>query len=87
MITGLAARPIPSHSLAIDLRGNLIVNIGALSNGCAAKEAPSAPGRDPCPELETSGGIWSFQTDKTNQTHQGRHRASRPDCTTPSRSP
>ena len=50
------------------LRGNLIVNIGAASDGCQAKEVPNAPGRDPCPELETSGGIWSFHTDKTNQT-------------------
>src|SRR6201990_409431 len=38
LITGLPARQIPSHSLAIDLRGNLIVNVGAVSNGCAAKE-------------------------------------------------
>lgn len=68
LITGLVARPIPSHSLAVDLRENLIVNIGAASNGCAAKEAPQAPGRDPCPELETSGGLWSFKLDKVNQT-------------------
>jgi glucose/arabinose dehydrogenase len=67
VIVGLAARPIPSHSLAIDVRGNLIVNVGALSNGCQAKEAPMAPGRDPCPELETSGGIWSFHTDRNGQ--------------------
>ena len=68
LISGLAARQLPSHTLAIDVRGNLIVNIGAASNGCAAKEGVEAPGRDPCPELETSGGIWSFKTDKINQT-------------------
>jgi glucose/arabinose dehydrogenase len=67
MVVGLAARTIPSHTLAIDTRGNLVVNIGAASNGCAAKETTHAPGRDPCPELETSGGIWTFRTDKTNQ--------------------
>ena len=67
VIVGLAARPIPSHSLAIDMRGNLIVNVGALSNGCQTKEMPLAPGRDPCPELETSGGIWSFHTDRNGQ--------------------
>jgi glucose/arabinose dehydrogenase len=67
VVVGLAARPVPSHSLAIDMRGNLIVNIGALSNGCQASETPNAPGRDPCPALESSGGIWSFHTDKTNQ--------------------
>ena len=67
LISGLPARPIPSHSLAIDTRGNLIVNIGALSNACQAKEGPGAPGRDPCPELETSGGIWSFKIDRSTQ--------------------
>jgi len=68
LITGLAVRQIPSHSLAIDLRGNLIVNIGAVTNGCAAKEAPETPGQDPCPEREISAGLWSFKTDKINQT-------------------
>jgi len=67
VIVGLAARPVPSHSLAIDMRGNLIVNVGALSNGCQAKEAPNTPGRDPCPELDASGGIWRFSPDKVNQ--------------------
>ncbi len=67
IVVGLPTRPIPSHSLAIDSRGNLIVNIGASSNACAPREAPGVPGRDPCPELETSGGLWSFRTDRTNQ--------------------
>jgi glucose/arabinose dehydrogenase len=67
IITGLATRPIPSHSLAIDMRGNLIVNIGAATNGCVPNDAPNTPGRDPCPELQTSAGIWSFKTDKANQ--------------------
>ena len=67
VITGLATRQIPSHTLAIDVRGNLIVNIGAATNGCVANDAPNTPGRDPCPELQTSGGIWSFKTDKLNQ--------------------
>ena len=67
VVVDLAQRPIPSHSLAFDRRGNLVVGIGALSNGCAAKEVPGAPGRDPCPELVASGGIWTFKTDRTNQ--------------------
>ena len=68
IVNGLATRPIPSRSIALDTHGNLIVNIGAATNGCAAKEAPRAPGRDPCPELESAGGLWSFRTDKINQT-------------------
>jgi glucose/arabinose dehydrogenase len=67
IVTGLATRPIPSHTLAIDMRGNLIVNIGAATNGCVPNDAPNTPGRDPCADLETSGGIWSFKTDKLNQ--------------------
>ena len=67
IVTGLPQRPIPSHSLALDRRGNLVVNIGALSNGCAAKEVPGAAGRDPCPELVASGGIWAFRTDRVAQ--------------------
>jgi glucose/arabinose dehydrogenase len=67
IVTGLPARPVPSHSLAIDGRGNLVVNIGALTDACQAKELQRAPGRDPCPELQTTGGIWTFRTDRTGQ--------------------
>jgi glucose/arabinose dehydrogenase len=68
IVTGLAERKIPSHSLAMDPHGNLIVNVGAVTNGCQAAEVAGAPGRDPCPELDLAGGIWRFSTIKTNQT-------------------
>lgn len=68
VVAGLTARPIPAHSLAIDLRGNLIVNVGALSDGCVANDQPQAPAKDPCPDLATSGGIWSFKPDRPSQT-------------------
>lgn len=68
LVTGLAVRPIPSHTIVLDARGNLIVNVGAVTNACQPKETPDTPGRDPCPELETAGGIWRFRADKTNQT-------------------
>lgn len=67
IVTDLPERKIPSHSLAIDPRGNLIVNVGAVSNGCAEPEKPGISGRDPCVELETSGGIWRFMPDRTMQ--------------------
>lgn len=67
IVAGLPERAPPSHSIAIDARGNLIVNIGARSDGCQPTETPNTRGRDPCPELETSGGIWSFHTDRANQ--------------------
>jgi glucose/arabinose dehydrogenase len=68
VVTGLATRPLPSHSLAIDRRGRLVVNIGAASEGCAPGAAPETAGRDPCPELDSSGGIWVFTTDAGKQT-------------------
>jgi glucose/arabinose dehydrogenase len=72
IVTGLVERKIPSHSLAMDPHGNLIVDIGAVTNGCQATEVPGAAGRDPCPELDLAGGIWRFSTTKTNQTiHDG----------------
>jgi glucose/arabinose dehydrogenase len=68
VVAGLAARPTPAHSLAVDLRGNLIVNVGALTDGCVANDAPETPAKDPCPELQTTGGIWSFKPERPNQT-------------------
>ena len=68
VVAGLVARPIPGHSLAIDLRGNLIVTMGAVTDGCVANDQPNVAGKDPCPELQTSGGIWSFKPDRLNQT-------------------
>jgi glucose/arabinose dehydrogenase len=67
VITGLPSRQIPSHTLAIDVRGNLLVNIGANSNACAG-DGVGAKGRDPCVELDSTGGVWSFKTDRNNQT-------------------
>ena len=49
------------------------------------RRSPGAAGRDPCPELDASGGIWSFRTDRLRSTCST-ERASPPDCTMPSRS-
>ena len=68
VVAGLSQRQIPAHSLAIDYRGNIVVNMGATSNGCATGSAPDSPGANPCPELETAGGIWSFRPDRDHQT-------------------
>jgi glucose/arabinose dehydrogenase len=68
VIVGLATRPLPSHSLAIDRRGDLVVNVGAASDACAPGTAPQTPGTDPCPELDSAGGIWTFAVDRNKQT-------------------
>ena len=64
LVTGLAPRDPPSHTLAVNER-DVFVNIGAASNACAGNQ-PGARGREPCPELESSGGIWSFRLTATN---------------------
>lgn len=60
IVSGLPSGPIPSHSLALDDRGGIYVNINALGVGCHKK--------NPCPDLATSAGIWRFDTGKKNQT-------------------
>src|SRR2546427_9567088 len=55
--------------IAFDGRGGLYVNVGAPSNACQQPDRrPKVPGQDPCPLLETYGGIWRFDENKTGQT-------------------
>lgn len=64
--------PGTSHrakSAVIDPDGHLYVNIGTPSNSCQVTDrAPGSPGQDPCPQLETRGGIWRFDARKPGQT-------------------
>jgi glucose/arabinose dehydrogenase len=60
IVSGLPSGPIPSHSLALDDRGGILVNVSALGVGCEK--------RSPCPDLATTAGIWRFDTGKRNQT-------------------
>jgi glucose/arabinose dehydrogenase len=48
--------------------GALLVNIGAPSNACQSPDRqPRVPGLDPCPLLDSSGGIWRFDARATRQ--------------------
>ncbi|NND61057.1 MAG: sorbosone dehydrogenase [Gammaproteobacteria bacterium] len=62
VIAGFAAQPShASKSFAFMSDGDIVVNIGAPSNACQQTDrAFEDPGLDPCPMLETSGGIWRF---------------------------
>ncbi|MDP6435886.1 MAG: PQQ-dependent sugar dehydrogenase [Gammaproteobacteria bacterium] len=52
----------------IDPEGVLYVNSGVPTNACETKRmTPRAPGFDPCPQLERSGGIWKFDADRKLQ--------------------
>lgn len=59
-----------SKSITLDNAGNIYVNIGCPSNICqVADRQKGSPGQDPCPLLETAGGIWQFKADKLNQSY------------------
>jgi len=65
-----AAKP-----LAFDQAGNMYVTIGAPSNSCQQPDRQQGvPGQDPCPLLETSGGIWQFSASALSQTFEDGQR-------------
>jgi glucose/arabinose dehydrogenase/mono/diheme cytochrome c family protein len=58
----------PMHPFAIDADGGLYVDLGSATNSCQVKNRmPSSPGHQPCTELETRGGIWRYDANKTDQ--------------------
>ncbi|MEO5683786.1 MAG: PQQ-dependent sugar dehydrogenase [Chitinophagaceae bacterium] len=71
IITGLwDKRQHESKSITLDNDGNIYVNIGAPSNACQLQDrTKGSPGQDPCPILDSAGGIWQFKADKLNQTY------------------
>jgi glucose/arabinose dehydrogenase len=47
----------------------VFVNHGAPSNSCQTHDRePGSMGMDPCPLLDTTGGIWLYAADRTGQT-------------------
>lgn len=71
IVTGLVSgNQHASKSIALDDKGNLYVTIGAPSNACQVKDrSAGSPGQDPCPLLQTAGGVWQFKADKLNQSY------------------
>ncbi|HLL97210.1 MAG TPA: PQQ-dependent sugar dehydrogenase, partial [Spirosoma sp.] len=69
IITGLTLqRQHAGKSLALSPDGKLYVNFGAPSNACQEKDRQKgSKGQDPCPLLESYGGIWVFDANKMNQ--------------------
>ncbi len=58
----------PMHPFVIDAKGNLLVDVGTSTNACDVENRmPETKGHDPCTELETRGGIWRFDANKTGQ--------------------
>jgi glucose/arabinose dehydrogenase/mono/diheme cytochrome c family protein len=59
----------PMHPFIIDAAGSMYVDVATATNSCQPKNrTPKSPGASPCTELETRGGIWRYDANKTNQT-------------------
>jgi glucose/arabinose dehydrogenase/mono/diheme cytochrome c family protein len=59
----------PMHPFAIDADGSMYVDVATATNACQPQNRmPKSPGINPCTELQTRGGIWRYDANKTNQT-------------------
>jgi glucose/arabinose dehydrogenase/mono/diheme cytochrome c family protein len=59
----------PMHPLIIDAKGSMYVDVATATNSCQPQNRqPKILGANPCTELETRGGIWRYDANKTNQT-------------------
>jgi|SRR6218665_288226 len=59
-----------SKSIVLDDSGYIYVNIGAYSNVCQVQDRQKgSPGMNPCPVLDSAGGIWRFRADSLHQTY------------------
>jgi glucose/arabinose dehydrogenase len=58
----------PMHPFAIDSNGDLYIDVASATNSCQEKNRTlKSPGINPCTELETRGGVWRYDANKTNQ--------------------
>jgi glucose/arabinose dehydrogenase/cytochrome c5 len=58
----------PMHPFIINAEGSMYVDLGTATNSCQLKNRTlKSPGANPCTELETRGGIWRYDANKTNQ--------------------
>src|ERR1700691_705970 len=65
----------PMHPFAIDANGDLYVDVASPSNSCQEKNRTlTSPGKNPCTELETRGGVWRYDAKKVNQVFSPKER-------------
>jgi glucose/arabinose dehydrogenase/mono/diheme cytochrome c family protein len=65
----------PMHPFIIDAQGTMYVDVATATNSCQVKNRTlKSPGVDPCVELETRGGVWRYDANKTNQTFSAADR-------------
>jgi glucose/arabinose dehydrogenase/mono/diheme cytochrome c family protein len=59
----------PMHPFVINAEGKMYVDVASATNSCQLKNRTlKSPGLDPCTELETRGGVWFYDANKTNQS-------------------
>jgi glucose/arabinose dehydrogenase len=65
----------PMHPFAINDKGEMFVDVATATNSCQKKNRmPKSPGLKPCKELETRGGIWRYDANKTGQKFSAAER-------------
>jgi len=58
----------PMHPLLSTAMEGCNVDVASATNSCQLKNRTlNSPGADPCVELETRGGIWKYDANKTDQ--------------------
>ena len=63
------------HPFVIDADGILYVDVATATNSCQARNRqPDVPGMRPCTELETRGGIWRYDANRTDQKFSAAER-------------
>jgi glucose/arabinose dehydrogenase/mono/diheme cytochrome c family protein len=59
----------PMHPFIINGEGAMYVDVATATNSCQVKNRTlKSPGVNPCTELETRGGVWLYDANKTGQT-------------------
>jgi len=59
----------PMHPFIINAEGSMFVDVASATNSCQLKNRTlKSPGANPCTELQTRGGIWRYDANKTNQS-------------------
>jgi glucose/arabinose dehydrogenase/mono/diheme cytochrome c family protein len=59
----------PMHPFVISAEGSMYVDVASATNSCQLKNRTlKSPGATPCTELETRGGIWRYDANKTDRT-------------------
>lgn len=69
VVNGLPAKgDHPMHPFVITSGGDIYMDVGSATNSCQVKNRTlNSPGNKPCTELQTRGGIWRYDANKTNQ--------------------